>query len=98
VIEEGWLDRVAAATLELYRMPEETFVESSDTAGYWTSRQAVTAVDRVTIRDLVGRHARAGIALRVVLNLWPLWDRVVASSLAFSGMRLRNAGALEPPG
>jgi hypothetical protein len=96
VIEEGWFDHLAAATLEVYRMPEETFVESSETAGYWTSRHAVNALDRMTIGDLVGRHARAGIALRVVSNLWPLWDRVVASSLAFSGMRLRNADGRQP--
>lgn len=98
VIEDAWLARVAAATLELYRMPEEMFVESSETAGYWMSRQPVDAVDHVTIGDLVGRHAHAGIALRTVSNLWPLWDRVVASSLAFSGMRLRNTRAVSRRG
>jgi hypothetical protein len=34
---------------------------------------------------------QAGIELRVTPNLWPLWDRVVSSSLEFSGIRLRNA-------
>jgi len=37
------------------------------------------------------RHAHAEIELRIVPNLWPLWDRVVASTLDFSGIRLRNA-------
>jgi len=91
VIEDGWLDRVATAELHLYRMPEATFVESPDTAGYWVSREPVDAVDRVTIGDLVGCHATAGIALRTLPELWPLWDSVVASTLEFSGMRLRNA-------
>ncbi|MDQ6873190.1 MAG: hypothetical protein M3037_14495 [Gemmatimonadota bacterium] len=44
-------------------MPVETFVESSDTAGDWTSRHAVNALDRVTSGDLVDRHAGGGIAL-----------------------------------
>ncbi len=92
VIEDDWMERVAAATLHLYRMPEATFDESSETAGYWTSRAPVDALERVTIADLVRRHADAGIALRTMPNVWPLWDDVVASStLEFSGMRLRNA-------
>ena len=91
VIEAGWLDRVATATLYVYRMPEATFTESGDTAGYWMSRVPVDAIARLTIDDLVGRHEAAGIALRTLPNLWPLWDPVVASTLEFSGMRLRNA-------
>jgi hypothetical protein len=71
-------------------MPEATFSESFDTAGYW-SREAVDAIGRVEIDDLVGRHAAAGIELRTASNLWPLWDNVVASSLEYSGMRLRSA-------
>ena len=36
-------------------------------------------------------HAGAGIELRVVPSLLPLWERVVAATLGFSGIRLRNA-------
>jgi hypothetical protein len=91
VIEDRWLERVAATTLQLYRMPERTFIEAPDSAGFWMSREAVDAIERTSIGDLVGRHAAAGIPLRTLPNLWPLWDAVVASTLEFSGMRLRNA-------
>jgi uncharacterized protein DUF6886 len=91
VIEDRWLQRVREATLYAYRMPEETFSESLDTAGYWMSRELVDAIARLTVDDLVGLHAAAGIQLRTEANLWPLWDQVVASTLEFSGMRLRNA-------
>jgi hypothetical protein len=91
VVEDRWIERVAAAELHLYRMPEATFTEDPDTAGYWTSREAVDTADRVTTADLVGRHAAAGIPLRTQPNLWPLWDAVVGSTLEFSGIRLRNA-------
>jgi len=91
VIEDLWLERVRAATLYLYRMPPATFSESLDTAGYWMSREPVDAIARVTIDDPIERHAAAGIELRTTVNLWPLWDEVVASTLEFSGMRLRNA-------
>ena len=91
VIEGRWLERVATAELHLYRMPERSFTESADTAGYWMSREPVEATERTTIGDLVSRHATAGIALRTLPNLWPLWDAIVGSTLEFSGIRLRNA-------
>jgi hypothetical protein len=91
VIEENWFDRVRDARLYLYRLPIESFTESPEIAGYWTSRATVDPLEQVQIADLVGRHAAAGIVLRTVANLWPLWDRVVGSTLEFSGIRLHNA-------
>jgi len=60
VIEDRWLGRVASAKLQLYRMPQATFIESADTAGYWVSREPVDALDRVTIGDLVWSPRRRG--------------------------------------
>lgn len=34
---------------------------------------------------------RETVELRAVPNLWPLWNRVVRSTLEFSGIRLHNA-------
>ena len=48
-------------------------------------------LDVTLLGDLIARHDDAGIELRVLPNLWPLWNDVVASTLEFSGMRLRNA-------
>lgn len=91
VIEERWLERFRTTRLYLYRMPEGSFTESTDTAGYWMSREPVEALERILVDDLAGRHAAAGIPVRTRANLWPLWDAVVASTLEFSGIRLRNA-------
>ena len=59
-------------------------------AGYFVSRDAVEPLEVVHLDDLIGRHAAAGIELRIVPDLLPLWERVVASTLGFSGIRLRN--------
>lgn len=91
VIEDGWLERVGRTRLYLYRLPLESFAEAREIAGYWVSRETVNALERVQIDDLPGRHAAAGIDLRTEANLWPLWDAVVGSTLAFSGIRLHNA-------
>ncbi len=40
--------------------------------------------------DLLGSHAAARIELRIVPSLWPFWRRVVASTVEFSGSRLRT--------
>ena len=93
-VEGRWLERIERARLHLYRMPEDTFTQDDEVAGYWVSQATVEPLDMTTIEDLIARHAAAGISLRTEANLWPLWDEVVASSLEFSGIRLRYA---QPP-
>src|SRR5438093_7956538 len=90
-IEWDWWDRFRAARICLYLMPAGSFELHSADAGYYVSRETVTPLARVEIDDLVRRHAESRVELRIVDELWPLWDRVVASTLEFSGIRLRNA-------
>jgi uncharacterized protein DUF6886 len=88
VIEPGWVARMHRTRVFAYRMPEETF-ERSDR--FWVSRHTVEPLELVELGDLVPLHARAGIELRTDPALLRLWDDVVASTLDFSGIRLRNA-------
>jgi hypothetical protein len=90
VVESAWLDRMQACRIYAYQLPAETF-RPHDVGGYWVSEEPVQASDQVVLRDLVGRHARARIELRVTPSIWPFWQRVTASTVEFSGMRLRNA-------
>ena len=91
VIEEAWLDRMRAATVFAYRLPAEPFEQHPEVGGYWISREAVEPAAIERFDDLVGRHERAGIELRALPNLWPLWNEVAGSTLEFSGIRLRYA-------
>jgi Family of unknown function (DUF6886) len=90
-IEKGWLERLHDTRVLAYRLPEQTFAPDPEVGGYWLSRQPVAPIEIVELGDLVARHKQAGIDLRVVPNLWLLWDRIVSSRLEFSGIRLRNA-------
>jgi hypothetical protein len=95
VIEADWLERVQAHRLYAYRLPADVF-RPHEVGGYWVSDQPVTAIERVVVDDLIGRHGRARIELRITPSIWPFWNRVTASTVAFSGSRLRNAGP-DPP-
>lgn len=90
-IEWDWWERFRSARIYLYRMPPDTFTSHAPGAGYYVSREPVEPIARLELDDLVRAHADAKIELRVTNDLWPLWDRVVGSTLEFSGIRLRNA-------
>jgi hypothetical protein len=93
VIEASWLAAVRACRLYAYRLPTGPFRPHDTVGGYWVTEDTVEAVDRIEIDDLLGRHAAAGIELRITPSIWPFWRRVAGSTLAFSGLRLRNAAS-----
>jgi hypothetical protein len=88
VIENDWLERFRTARVYAYRLPSETF-EPWDK--FFVSRESVVPLELVELGDLLARHASAQIELRIAPALYPLWDNVVATTLDFSGIRLRNA-------
>jgi hypothetical protein len=91
VMETGWLTRMRECRLYAYRLPTGPFRPHDEVGGYWVADEAVDAIERVVVDDLVGRHAEAGIELRVTPSIWPFWRRVVTSTVEFSGSRLRNS-------
>ena len=90
VTEAGWLRRLQDCRLYAYRLPTGAF-RPHEVGGYWVADKPVRAIERVVIDDLLGRHARAGIELRVTPSIWPFWRRVTSSTVEFSGSRLRNS-------
>lgn len=95
VIEADWLERVRSCRLYAYRLPAAAFRPHEEVGGYWIADERVEATERADVGDLLGRHAAAGIELRVTPSIWPFWQRVTASTVEFSGSRLRNAA--QPP-
>ena len=92
-IEYGWLEAMRTVRLYAYRLPAQPFRSFGTPVPH-----AHVAVEPVAplgppepVGDLLACHAGAGIQLRVLPNLWPFWDEVVASTVEFSGIRLRNA-------
>ena len=90
-IESNWYERVRLCRLYCYHMPHETFECIDDGAGYFVSRQPVTAESVEVVEDAIAALLRRGVELRIIPNLWPLHDAVVQSSLMFSMIRMRHA-------
>lgn len=88
VIEPGWLAAMRSTRVVAYRLPTGPF-EPWDR--FWISSTAVEPLERVELGDLVERHHAAGIDVRIDDDLPGLWQSVIASTLDFSGIRLRNA-------
>lgn len=89
-VEYGWLERMRTVELYAYRLPAEVFRPLGD-AAVVAEEQVVPLGPAERVGDLFELHEEAGIALRVLPNLWPFWDAVTASTLGWSGIRLRNA-------
>ena len=90
-VEEGWLERLRSCRLHCYHLPPETFECMDECAGYFVSRVPVVPARVEIFDDLIAELLKRGVELRLVPSLWPLRDAVVASSLQFSLIRMRNA-------
>ncbi len=90
-IEHAWLQRVRDCRLYLYRMPPQTFEQLDGTAGYVVSREAVAPTSVEVVDDCLAAIAAHGVEFRVVSNLWPLRDAILAATQNFSFIRMRNA-------
>jgi hypothetical protein len=90
-IEIGWMPALRHGRLYQYELPPAAFQPIDQGAGYYISREPIVPVGMVTIDDLLGELLACDIELRVMPSLWPLCDLVVASSLRFSCIRMRNA-------
>jgi hypothetical protein len=75
----------------LYEMPSASFELALEEAGYYISRTTVLPLGVIEIRDLIGELLKREVELRFLPDLWPLSDAVIASTLEFSNIRMRNA-------
>jgi hypothetical protein len=89
-IQREWLDEFRAGRVYAYSLPPARFEPYDTNAGYWVAREVVEPVEVLELDDLPRLHDERGIELRVVDDLAAVWDEVIASTVAFSGIRLRN--------
>ena len=91
-VEYAWLERIRTVRLYAYRLPASSFRPIGEPRSF-----AMVAEVPVTplgppepVGDLFSLHAAARIQLRVLPELWGFVDAVAATSMEFSGIRLRR--------
>ena len=92
-MEYEWLPALQNTRLYAYRLPVENFRPFGEPEPHaMVSMEPVAPLGPPEpVGDLLDLHARAGIQLRLLDNLWPFWDEVITCTVGFSGIRLRNA-------
>jgi hypothetical protein len=90
-IETAWLERMRACKLYEYCFDATPFAIHDNQAGYFSTRETIRPLSVEPVGDLLSLHIAAGIELRIVPNLWPVIDSIVASGLQFSIIRKANA-------
>jgi hypothetical protein len=91
-IESRWFEHATNCPLWLYEFAPETFICADATAGYFVSSAAVVPVSSRCVRNPLAELLRSDAELRVVPSLLELASAVASSTLAFSCIRMRNAG------
>jgi hypothetical protein len=97
-VEYRWLDRIRTTRLYAYRLPAAAFRPFGEPVPHaMVAERPVRPLGPAEpVGDLLARHEEAGLQLRVLPNLWAFFDAVAASTLQFSGIRLRNAQPRPP--
>ena len=90
-VPSAWLERLRSCRLYCYHLPPETFACIDEWAGYFVSRVPVVPTSVRVIDDPLAALLGRGVELRFLPNLRTLRDAVVASTLRYSLIRMRNA-------
>lgn len=92
-VESNWFEHLRSCRLYCYHLPPGTFECIDECAGYFVSRVAVAPARVEVIDDPTAELLKHDVEVRFVPDLWSLRDAVVASTLQFSIIRMRNAAA-----
>lgn len=90
-IEPAWLDVARTTRLFLHALPRDRFVLEDESAGYWVSAEEVEPSAIEVIDDPTAALLAHGVDLRTHDDLRALAERIAASTLDFSIIRLHNA-------
>ncbi|MFM2077158.1 MAG: hypothetical protein RJA49_1048, partial [Actinomycetota bacterium] len=77
VTELGWKDQMRTTVVHRYEFSAADFEPWREAAGQWISHRTVRPIRVEPVGDLLEAHARAGIDLRFVDDVWPMHDLAV---------------------
>jgi hypothetical protein len=93
-IEAGWLERVRSCQLYRYHFAASDF-RSLDDNGMYVSSKTLHPLAVEPVGDLFVAMIGGGVELRLCRSLVPLGKAIIATTLDFSLIRMRNAQGWE---
>lgn len=92
VIEYGWLTAFRTVRLYAYRLSAEAFSPFGEESHAQVATRAVRPLGPAEpVGDLLMAHHRAGIELRLAVDLWQYVDAWMETSLGCSAIRMADA-------
>ena len=86
-----WIDGVRRGRIYRYAFDGDQFAPCTGAEGQYISGEVVIPRSVDVLDDLLGLHAAAEVELRFTPKLGSLMDRMLASGLPFSYVRIRDA-------
>lgn len=91
IVESGWYQRIKEAKIYVYEFPTEDFTLIDETAGYYVAYKAIVPISVNMEDDCIAALLEKNVELRFTPSLGRLANQVIASSLSYSLIRMRNA-------
>ncbi|QDQ01998.1 hypothetical protein FOH38_16720 [Lysinibacillus fusiformis] len=91
VIENKWLVRMKNTTLFLYEFDINQFTLQDEIAGYYVSETTQTPIAKFEVIDLFQELFTRNIELRIVDNLWDIYDDIQKTTFHWSMCRMHFA-------
>lgn len=91
VIESKWFQVMKNTVLYLYVFDPSGFELQDDIAGYYVSKTVQTPIAKYRVDDLFQELFDRRVEVRIVDNLWDIYERISKSSLSWSMCRMGYA-------
>ncbi|WP_377890197.1 DUF6886 family protein [Alkalihalobacillus sp. R86527] len=91
VIEQKWFEVMKNTTLTIYEFDPAAFFLQDENAGYYVSESTVVPIAKWEVRDLFQELSSRGVDVRIVHDLWRIYDAIQHTTFHWSMCRMRNA-------
>jgi hypothetical protein len=90
-VEGKWLPAIQSCKLTIYQFLSDGFQVQDEGAGYWVCENSIEPQETETITDCLSAMVSRQVEIRILPELWTLRDAILASTLQFSFIRMKNA-------
>ncbi|SFJ58730.1 MULTISPECIES: DUF6886 family protein [unclassified Bacillus (in: firmicutes)] len=88
VIENRWFETMKNTKLYLYEFDTKQFTLQDENAGYYVSETSQIPIAKLEVVDLFEELFKRNVELRLVNNLWDIFDEIQKTTLNWSMCRM----------